>query len=113
MGNFTIGYDLGTPRQVRQAHPGEVVTLYGTGFGPTSPALPSDILVGAAAPLAAAVTFRIGGTVAPVQWAGMIASGLYQFNVQVPDVAAADRVIVTEIAGFRSQGDSVISVDQP
>ena len=58
-------------------------TLYGTGFGPTSPALPSDTLVGAAAPLAAAVTFRIGGTVATVKWAGMIASGLYQFNVQV------------------------------
>ena len=97
----------------RDAHPGEIVTLYGPGFGLTSPPLPSDPLVTAAAPLAAVVTFRIGGTVAPVTWAGMIASGLYQFNVQVPDVAAADRVIVTEIAGFRSQGDSVISVDQP
>jgi len=49
--------------------------------------------------------------VAPVKWAGMIGSGLYQFNVQVPAVAAGgDLVIVAEIAGYRSQGDSVISV---
>ena len=112
VGNFMVGHDLGTPTQVRDAHPGEIVTLYGTGFGPTSPALPSDTLVGAAAPLAAAVTFRIGGTVAPVKWAGMIASGLYQFNIQVPTVADGDMVIVAEIAGFRSQGDSVISIGQ-
>jgi uncharacterized protein (TIGR03437 family) len=42
----------------------------------------------------------------------MIASGLYQFNVQVPTVAGGDMVIVAEIAGFRSQGDSVISITQ-
>jgi uncharacterized protein (TIGR03437 family) len=58
------------------------------------------------------VTFRIGGTVALVKWAGMIASGLYQFNVQVPNVAGGDSVIVAEIAGFPSQGDSVISITQ-
>jgi len=111
VGNFMVGYDLGTPSQVREAKPGEMVTLYGTGFGPTSPALPSDTLVAAYAQLASAVTFRIGGVVAPVKWAGMIGSGLYQFNVQVPAVAAGgDLVIVAEIAGYRSQGDSVISV---
>jgi uncharacterized protein (TIGR03437 family) len=113
VGNFMVGYALGTPSQVRPANAGEIVTLYGTGFGPTSPALPSDTLVGAAAPLATAVTFRIGGTVATVKWAGLIASGLYQFNVQVPNVAGGDMVIVAEIAGLRSQGDSVISVNLP
>jgi len=113
VGNFMIGYDLGTPSQVREAKPGEIVTLYGTGFGPTSPALPSDTLVAAYAQLASAVTFRIGGVVAPVQWAGMIGSGLYQFNVQVPKVPGGDMVIVAEIGGYRSQGDSVISVSLP
>ncbi len=110
VGNFTIGYDLGTPSQVRDAEPGEIVTLYGTGFGPTNPPLPSDTLVGAYAQLASAVTFRIGGAVAQVKWAGMIGSGLYQFNVQIPNVAGGDMTIVAEIAGYRTQGDSVISV---
>ena len=59
------------------------------------------------------MTFRIGGVVAPVQWAGMIGSGLYQFNVQVPKVPGGDMVIVAEIGGYRSQGDSVISVSLP
>jgi uncharacterized protein (TIGR03437 family) len=111
VGNFEVGYALGTPSQVRNARPGEIVTLYGTGFGPTSPALPSDTLVAVAAQLASPVAFTIGGAVAQVQWAGMIESGVYQFNVQVPPGApTGDLVIVAEIAGYRSQGDSVISV---
>jgi uncharacterized protein (TIGR03437 family) len=41
----------------------------------------------------------------------MIGSGLYQFNVQVPALAlAGDLVIVAQIAGYRTQGDSVITV---
>jgi uncharacterized protein (TIGR03437 family) len=111
VGNYLVGTDLGIFNQMRQANPGDVLTLYGTGFGPTSPALPSDTLVGAPAPLASPVTFSIGGMNAPVQWAGMIGSGLYQFNVQVPALAlAGDLVIVAQIAGYRTQGDSVITV---
>lgn len=113
VGNFKVGYDQGIPSQVREAHPGDILTLYGTGFGPTSPALPSDTLVGTPALLASPVTFRIAGTVAEVQWAGMIESGLYQFNIKVPNVAGGDLVIVAEIAGYRSQGDCVLSVSQP
>jgi uncharacterized protein (TIGR03437 family) len=110
VGNSTIRYDLGSSSQVREARPGEIVTLYGTGFGPTNPPLASDTLVGAYAQLASPVTFRIGGAVAQVEWAGMIGSGLYQFNVQIPAVAGGDMTIVAEIAGYRTQGDSVISV---
>lgn len=66
VGNFDIGYDLGTPSQVRDAKQGEIVTLYGTGFGPTNPALPSGTVMSSYAQLASPVTFSIGGTAAPV-----------------------------------------------
>jgi uncharacterized protein (TIGR03437 family) len=113
VGNYMVGSDLGTPGQVRTANPGEIVTLYGTGFGPTSPETPSDTLVGVPAKLAAAVTFTIGGSPAVVEWAGIIGSGLYQFNIQIPPSApSGDLVIAAEIGGYRSQGDSVISVGQ-
>ncbi len=112
VGNYMVGWDLGIPSQVRDAMPGEIVTLYGTGFGPTNPALPSDTLVSVPAPLAAPVTFRVGEAVAEVKWAGMIGPGLYQFNIQVPAVTGGDLVIVAEIAGHRSQSDSVLSVSK-
>jgi uncharacterized protein (TIGR03437 family) len=108
VGDYTIGQALGIPSKVRPARPGEVITLYGTGFGPTTPALPSGTLVASPAPLASTVTFRIGGAPAVVRWAGLIAPGLYQFNVQVPTIAAGDVVIVAEIGGYRTQADSAI-----
>lgn len=112
VGNFEVGYALGTPTKVRDAHPGDIVTLYGTGFGPTSPALPTDTLVSQPTVLAAPVTFLFGRTVADVVWSGLTGSGLYQFNIRIPNVPSGDQVIVAEINGYRSQSDSVISVLQ-
>jgi uncharacterized protein (TIGR03437 family) len=111
VGNYIIGSDLGMFSQVRNAIPGEIVTLYGTGFGPTNPALPSDAAVTGSAQTASPVTFTVGGIAAVVQWAGMIGPGLYQFNIYIPPNApTGDLVIVSEVAGYFSQGDSVISV---
>ena len=113
VGNYMVGYDLGIPTNVRTAMPGEIITLYGTGFGPTNPATPSDVIVSAPAQLASTVSFTVGGTAATVKWAGLIGPGLYQFNIQVPPGATnGDLVIVASIGGYRSQGDSVISVGQ-
>jgi uncharacterized protein (TIGR03437 family) len=112
VGNFEVGYALGIPTQVRPAQPGEIVTLYGTGFGPTSPALPTDSLVSQPAVLATPVTFLFGRTLADVVWSGLTASGLYQFNIRIPNVPSGDQVIVAEINGYRSQSDSVVSVQQ-
>lgn len=58
----------------RPAKAGDIVTLYGIGFGPVSPAT----------------------------GAGTIATrfvGLYQFNVQVPDVSAGDWPLVVQVGG--------------
>lgn len=64
--------------------PGEVIILYGTGFGSTDPPVPSGQVFTGAAPTADPVVATIGGVDAKVQFAGISSSGLYQLNVVVP-----------------------------
>jgi uncharacterized protein (TIGR03437 family) len=110
IGDFELANALGLGTHMRDAKPGEIITLYGTGFGATTPATPPDSLVTQPAKLAAPVTFRFGRTVADVVWAGQIGAGLYQFNIKVPDVASGSHVVAAEIGGHRSQGNAVVSV---
>jgi len=71
------------------AKPGDIVTLYGTGFGLTNPVYaPSEFSTGPAS-LQQPVTVTIGGIVlaaADVLYAGLSpdAPGFYQFNLRVP-----------------------------
>jgi uncharacterized protein (TIGR03437 family) len=70
---------------------GEIVVLYATGLGPTSPAAIPDQIATAAAPLANLADFRVllnGAAVDPHQilYAGVTPgfAGLYQINLQLP-----------------------------
>lgn len=94
----------------RPAVPGEVIEIYGTGFGPTTPATPTSQLVAQPAPTAASVTVSIGGTNAAVQWAGIVSPGLYQLNVQVPNVGAGDQPVQTSVAGFQGAANVFVAV---
>lgn len=69
---------------VTPARPGEVIQLFGTGFGPTTPPVPPGKVFSGAATLPDAVRVRIGGIAVTPQFQGASGSGLYQFNVQVP-----------------------------
>ena len=69
------------------AAPGEVIVIYGTGFGPTSPAV-DGLVLSSPANLAAAPAITIGGGTATVQFAGLSAAGLDQLNVTVPALPA-------------------------
>ena len=86
------------------AQPGETIIFYGTGFGPVTPN--SVVFAGAiafsAARVNANVQFKIGGTVAQVPFAGLIAGlvGVYQFNVIVPtDAAPGDLTVEVMVNG--------------
>ena len=94
------------------AQPGEIVLLYGTGFGPTSPATPTGQLVAAAASLPSnSVQITIGGVAAAVQFAGLTGSGLYQFNVTVPSsLQSGDAPVVATIGGVQTQAGVFITV---
>jgi uncharacterized protein (TIGR03437 family) len=84
----------------RPVRTGETITFYGTGFGPATPGTAPESLVTAAAPLASPVTIRIGGVSASVAYAGQTGSGLYQFNVVVPQVPAGDQRVDADITGI-------------
>ncbi len=84
------------------AQPGEQVILFGTGFGPTSPATPAGEVVLDAAPLANPVTLRIDTVAVDFAFAGVSGVGLYQFNVTVPDLPDGDHAVTAEIAGVRT-----------
>ena len=84
------------------AEPGEIVTLYGTGFGPTEPALATGEIPGAAANLANAVSFSVGGIAVPpedILYAGAApcCAGLYQFAVRLPDALPDGNAPVTAV----------------
>jgi uncharacterized protein (TIGR03437 family) len=98
------------------AKPGEVIILYATGFGPTTPPTPSGLVVTSAAPLAnvSAISMTIGGQQAQVQWAGITIAGVWQLNVQVPAGAASgDAAIVAQIGGKSTQGGAFVTVQGP
>src|ERR1035438_7873077 len=82
---------FGTALPTVPAHPGDVLLLFGTGFGPTNPATPIGTTFGTANP-AATVTAKFGGVPATVQFAGLVAPGEYQFNILVPNVPAGDNL---------------------
>ncbi len=99
---------------------GEIIILYGTGFGPTNPPVPQGQLITTAAPLVTTPTVTIGGLAAQVQFAGVSEAGLYQFNVVVPTgltpgtTANIDVPVVIDLGGgAKTQSNAVISVVNP
>jgi uncharacterized protein (TIGR03118 family) len=65
---------------------GEIITIYGNGFGATNPTLPDGALISSPLSLITQPTITIGGMSAQVVFGGVVAAGLYQFNVVVPAV---------------------------
>jgi uncharacterized protein (TIGR03437 family) len=89
----------------RPAQPGEVLLVFGSGFGPTAPAVPAGQVFQGAAALAdpSQLHIRIGGIPAIVQYAGMVAAGEYQFNVLVPALTDGDQPLTADIGGVAAQ----------
>ena len=75
-----------------RAKPGNVIIMYGLGFGPVSPVLNAGTLVSQTNTLLPNFTCAFAGTAATVQFAGLVQgyTGLYQFNVVIPNIAAND-----------------------
>lgn len=94
------------------AKPGETILIYGTGFGPTNPALPCAHPVTTPAVLANSVRVTIGGVAAPVAYAGLVGAGLYQFNVTVPNVPDGDAAVLAQIGGVQTQAGVSITIQQ-
>jgi uncharacterized protein (TIGR03437 family) len=91
---------FGSALTTRPVRAGDVVQLFGTGFGPSNPAVASNRQFSGAAPLMNTVQITVGGLPATVQFAGVSSTGLNQFNIVIPaGVAAGDQPVVATIGG--------------
>lgn len=104
------GGDLTT----RPAKPGDLVQIFGTGFGPTSPMTAPDELVPAPVPLptSANVSVRFGTTPATVDFAGLVGPGLYQFNVRIPNVSDGDQRLSVDLGNVSMQQEVYLTVQR-
>jgi uncharacterized protein (TIGR03437 family) len=97
----------------RRARAGDVITLYGIGFGAVTPAIPAGQIVGQLNTVAAPFHLLFGQAEATLKYDGLApnAIGLYQFNVEVPNVTPSDAVPVTfTLAGVAGTQTVYISV---
>ena len=93
------------PDATTPATPGETILLYGTGLGPTTPALIPGQLPAKPASLGTKPQVMIGGADATVMSAEVVAgsAGLYLIRVQVPPTAAnGDQEVVVQVGGVSS-----------
>lgn len=91
--------------------PGDTLSLYGTGFGPTSTTLADGLVFTGAYPTTNKVTVTIGGMEAPVSWAGLVGPGLYQINVTIPsELGDGDQAVVATVLGSSSQSSALVKV---
>jgi len=99
------------------AKPGDVIILWGTGFGPTSPAVlegeetPSDKTYSTST----LPTVKINNISATVYGAALAPgfAGLYQVAIQVPDsLTDGDWPVVATIGGVQSPSGAVLSVKE-
>jgi uncharacterized protein (TIGR03437 family) len=98
-GSYVGGYPGSTP-----AKPGEVITLWGTGFGPASPPVPAGRVFTGASKLLNDVTVMIGAQPAIVDFAGVVGAGLVQINVRVPSsINNGDAAVRATVNGLSTQ----------
>ena len=79
------------------AFAGEVLELFGVGFGPTDPPVAAGKAVTAPAKTINPVSVSIGGVQASVPFAGIVAAGQYQINVVVPNVPSGDQPLLISV----------------
>jgi uncharacterized protein (TIGR03437 family) len=81
----------------RRAKPGDVITIYGIGFGPMTPNIPAGQLYSGNTTMTLPLQIYFGSTLAALQYSGLAPgeTGEYQINLVVPNVPASDAVQVS------------------
>jgi len=97
------------------AKPGEAIVLWGTGFGPTDPAIPAGQVVDKANNLVNTPTILIDG--APAEYLGGALTpgnaGLYQIAVKVPSSTRdGDVPVVARVGGMSSPNGVLLTVQR-
>ena len=97
------------------AQPGEVITLWGTGFGPTNPPAPDGQVVPPVLYSIVGVAVTLGGQ--PVTVLGTALSpglaGVYQVAIQVPAaLASGDYPVVATVTGGQTPANVLLTVQR-
>jgi uncharacterized protein (TIGR03437 family) len=97
------------------AKPGEILTIYGTSFGPTNPAVaPGALPPGAASttnnPVVTVGTVTLNSS--DVLYAGVspCCAGLYQLNIKVPALADGDYPVTLSLGSFTTPAGGYLTV---
>lgn len=92
------------------AKAGDSIVLYGVGFGPTNPTVPSGQPYSGAAATVNPVTILIAGQPVTPAFAGISSAGLYQFNLTVPAVGPGDVTVQAMVGGVQTPTGVVLSM---
>ena len=92
---------------------GDLVALFGVGFGPTTPAVPAGKVFSGAAPITEPFTLYINNKVVTPLFVGLSSAGLYQVNLIVPPgLGQEDVPIQAWVTGsFSTQGNIFFSLE--
>jgi uncharacterized protein (TIGR03437 family) len=98
----------------RPAKPGDILTLYGVGFGPVTPTMPAGQLVQQLNTLSLPFQLSIGGLPAVLLYYGLAPSytGLYQLNVTVPAATSGNAPLTFMLNGVSGTQALYIPVSQ-
>ena len=93
------------------AKAGDVLELFGVGFGPTNPAVPAGKLYTGAAPTINPVQLLINNIPVPPAFSGLTAAGLYQLNVTLPaGLGTGDVALQVTVGGVKTPSGAVLSL---
>ena len=93
------------------AAPGDMVELYGVGFGPTNPEVPAGQAFSGAAPIDGMLSLYINNVPVTPTFVGLSSAGLYQINLTVPDGLGSGEVPVqVSVGGMESQSGVLFSL---
>lgn len=100
------------PGKSSPAKPGEIILVYGNGFGKTTANVVPGSLVQSGS-ITPAPVVRVGNTVATVSFAGLVSPGLYQLNVVIPvDAADGDLTLAASAAGQSTPAGVLLTVSR-
>ena len=93
------------------AKAGDIVELFGTGFGPTNPFVPAGQAFSSAAPTTNPVSLLINNVSVTPSFAGLSGAGLDQINLTIPaGLGTGDVPIVATVGGVQTPSIVVISL---
>ncbi|MGO9228462.1 MAG: SBBP repeat-containing protein [Bryobacteraceae bacterium] len=93
------------------AKAGDIIELFGTGFGPTNPTVEAGQTFAGAAPTTSAVNLRINNVSITPTFAGLSGAGVYQINLAIPaGLGTGDLPLVATVGGVQTPSYVVISL---